>query len=153
MTVAELAGVGATRARIESVAIHDAVPDHLRVAVLLGAFAGLRIAEVCGLRVTDVDFIRGVVYPKQQFLNRGGPARLAPLKTEGSSQPIPIPRDLALLLSASVQKYPSDMMVTPGPGTNRCSVWVIEQAMRNVRGRVDGLPDTFTFCGTIWRRC
>jgi integrase len=126
-------------------AIHDAVPDHLRVAVLLGAFAGLRIAEVCGLEVTDVDFIRGVVHPKQQWTNRGGPARSVPLKTEGSSQPIPIPRDLALLLSASVQKYPSDMMVTAGPGTDRCSLWVIEQAMRKVRGKIDGLPDTFSF--------
>ena len=31
-------------------AIHDAVPDHMKVAVLLGAFAGLRVAEVaaCG---------------------------------------------------------------------------------------------------------
>jgi hypothetical protein len=85
--------------------------------VLLGAFAGLRIAEVCGLHVTDVAFIRGVVHPKQQWTNRGGPARLVPLKTEGSSQPIPIPHDLALLLSASVQKYPSDMMVTARPGT------------------------------------
>ena len=51
-------------------AIHDALPDHLQVAVLLGAFAGLRIAEVCGLRVTDVDFIRGVVHPKQQWPDR-----------------------------------------------------------------------------------
>jgi integrase len=119
-------------------AIHDAVPDHLRVVVLLGAFAGLRIAEVCGLRVADVDFIRGVVHPKRQWPDR-------PLKTEGSSQPIPIPRDLALLLSASVQKYPSDMMVTAGPGTDRCSVWTLEKAMRTVRGTIEGLPDTFTF--------
>jgi integrase len=126
-------------------AIHDAVPDHLRAAVLLGAFAGLRIAEVCGLRVTDVDFIRGVVHPKQQRLARGGPARFVPLKTEGSSRPIPIPRDLALLLSASVQRYSSDMMVTAGPGTDRCSVWTIEQAMRTVRGKIEGLPDTFSF--------
>ena len=76
-------------------AIHDEVPDHLRVAVLLGAFAELRIAEVCGLQTADVDFIRGVVHPKLQWTNRDGPARLVPLKTEGSSQPIPIPRDLA----------------------------------------------------------
>jgi integrase len=67
-------------------AIHDAVPDHLRVAGLLGAFAGLRVAEVAGLRVTDVDFIRGVVHPKQQWSDK-------PLKTDGSDQPIPIPRD------------------------------------------------------------
>jgi integrase len=37
------------------------------------------------------------------------------------------------------------MMVTAGPGTDRCSVWAIEQAMRNVRGKVEDLPDTFSF--------
>ncbi|HUB58126.1 MAG TPA: hypothetical protein VMB04_23535 [Mycobacterium sp.] len=56
-----------------------------------------------------MDFIRGVVHPKQQWPGK-------PLKTDGSDQPIPIPQDLALLLSASVQKYPSEMMVTNGPG-------------------------------------
>ena len=118
-------------------AIYDAVPDHFRAAILLGAFAGLRIAEVCGLRVTDVDFIRGVVHPKQQWLDQ-------PLKTEGSGQPIPIPRDLALLLSASLQKYPSEMMVTAGLGTDRCSPWVLEKAMRTVRSAIEGLPETFS---------
>ena len=51
-------------------ALHDAMPDHLRVAVLLGAFAGLRISEVCALRVDDVDFTRGVVHPKRQWPDR-----------------------------------------------------------------------------------
>ncbi|MEE6177554.1 tyrosine-type recombinase/integrase [Mycobacterium sp. 050134] len=68
-----------------------------------------------------------------------------PLKTEGSSQPIPIPQDLALLLSASVQKHPSEMMVTAGPGTDRCSIWVLEKAIRNARDKIEGLPDTFSF--------
>jgi integrase len=119
-------------------AIHDAVPDHLRVAGLLGAFAGLRVAEVAGLRVTDVDFIRGVVHPKQQWSDK-------PLKTDGSDQPIPIPRDLALLLSATVQTYPSEMMVTNGAGTDRCGPWIIERAIRDVRQDIDGLPDGFSF--------
>jgi integrase len=119
-------------------AIHDAVPDHLKVAVLLGAFAGLRVAEVAGLRVADVDFIRGVVHPKRQWPDK-------PLKTDGSDQPIPIPRDLALLLSASVQKYPSEMMVTNGHGTDQCGPWLIERAIRDVRDQIEGLPEGFSF--------
>jgi hypothetical protein len=107
-------------------ALHDAVPEHLKVAVLLGAFAG------------NVDFLRGVVHPKQQWPTK-------PLKTEGSEQPIPIPRDLALLLSAEVQKYPSEMMVTNGPGTDRCGPWIIERAIRDAREKIDGLPEAFTF--------
>ena len=46
--------------------LHDAVPEHLRVAVLLGAFAGLRVSEAVALRIEDVDFTRGVVFPKVQ---------------------------------------------------------------------------------------
>ena len=42
-------------------ALHDALPERLRAAVLLGAFAGLRDAEVCGLRVSDVHFMRGII--------------------------------------------------------------------------------------------
>ncbi len=41
----------------------------------MGAFAGLRLAEVCGLRVVDVDFMRGIVHPAVQY-----PAQ--PLKSE-----------------------------------------------------------------------
>lgn len=32
--------------------LHDAFPEHLRPAVLLGAFAGLRVAEASALRVS-----------------------------------------------------------------------------------------------------
>jgi integrase len=41
--------------------LHDAMPDNLKAAVLLGAFCGLRVAEVSGLRVAGVDFMRCVV--------------------------------------------------------------------------------------------
>jgi hypothetical protein len=49
--------------------LHDAMPEHLRAA--------------------DVDFIRGVVHPVQQWPNK-------PPKTDGSAAPIPISQDLAL---------------------------------------------------------
>ena len=117
-------------------ALYDAMPDHLEVAVLLGAFAGLRGAEVSGLRVSDVDFIRAVVHPNQQWPNK-------PLKTDCSAQPIPIPHDLALLLSASVRKYPSEMIVTNGPGTVQCGPWIIERAVRDAKKNID-LPEQFT---------
>jgi integrase len=118
-------------------AIHDAMPERFRVAVLLGAFAGLRIAEVGGLKVADVDFLRGIVHPKEQY---GG----KPLKTDGSDQPIPIPRELTLMLSASVEKYGTDFMVTNARG-NPCAPWDLERAMCIVRKRIDGLPEKFSF--------
>ncbi|MGV9481342.1 tyrosine-type recombinase/integrase [Gordonia aichiensis] len=121
-------------------ALHDAIDDHMRVAVLLGAFVGLRVSEAAGLRVEDVDFMRGVVLPVQQWDG-------AELKTQGSSQPIPIPADLALMLAESVRRYPSTtgMVVTNGLGTDHAGPWTIERAFRDARAKVDGLPDGFSF--------
>ncbi|TXA40737.1 site-specific integrase, partial [Mycobacterium tuberculosis variant bovis] len=65
--------------------------------------------------------------------------------TEGSSAPIPIPQDLALLLSGVGAKVPAEMMVTNGLGTDRCGPWIIERAIRDVRRGIDGLPEGFSF--------
>jgi integrase len=121
-------------------ALHDAMPQHLRAAILLGAFAGLRISEACGLRVEDVDFTRGVVYPRMQY---GG----APLKTDGSAAPIPVPRELTLLLSAAVARHPSDWMVPRSitGGDRSCSPNTVEEAVRRARAKVPGLPEKFCF--------
>jgi integrase len=118
-------------------ALHDAVTDHLRPAVLLGAFVGLRTAEVVGLRVGDVDFTRGVVRPVQQ---RAG----EPLKSETARTPLPIPRELALELSVAVAQWGGDFVVTDGTG-RQTSTWAIERAIRSARRRVAGLPEGFRF--------
>lgn len=119
-------------------ALHDEMPEHLQAAVLLGAFAGLRIGEACGLRVTDVDFTRGVVYPRVQYGD-------APLKTVGSEAPIPVPRELTLLLSAAVARHPSDWMVPRSikGGDKPCSPNTVEDAIRVARAKVPGLPEKF----------
>jgi hypothetical protein len=80
----------------------------------------------------------GLVHPKQQWPGK-------PLKTEGSAEPVRIPQDPALMLSASVQRYPSEMMVTNGEGTDRCGPWIIERAVRDAREQIDGLPEAFSF--------
>jgi len=113
-------------------ALHDAMPEHQRVAVLLGAFAGLRVSEAAALRVSDIDFIRGIVTPARQWPD-------APLKTKGSAAPIPIPSELALMLSASVAEFGGEMMVPNG------QPWLIERAVRDAREKVEGLPETFTY--------
>ena len=55
---------------------------------------------MCGLWIADVHFARGVVYPKVGFKSMTETA--APLKTKYSAAPVPVSRDLTLLLSASV---------------------------------------------------
>jgi integrase len=50
--------------------LHDALGERYRAGLLLAAFAGLRLGEVCGLRVADVDFMRGIVNPAVQYRPR-----------------------------------------------------------------------------------
>lgn len=120
-------------------ALHDAMPEHLRAAVLLGAFAGLRTAEACGLRVTDVDFLRGVIHPAVQY-----PAE--PLKTETSRTPIPIPRSLAEQLAAHVatRRWPGEHLLW-NEYDDQLAPWVVERAVQDARVKVDGLPAGFRF--------
>jgi integrase len=117
-------------------ALHDAMPGYLRAAILLGAFAGLRIAEACGLRAADVDFMRGVIHPAVQY-----PAE--ELKTEISKTSIPVPRSLALELAAHLQQHPGRTLLTSPRG--QLEPWRLERAFRTARGKVDGLPDGFRY--------
>jgi integrase len=118
-------------------ALHDTVAEQLRPAILLGAFVGLRTAEVVGLRVVDVNFMRGVVRPVQQGNGE-------PLKSETSRTPLPIPQELALKLSWAVSRWGGDHVVTDGTG-RQTSTWAIERAIRSARRKVAGLPEAFRF--------
>lgn len=86
----------------------------------------------------DVDFIRGIVYPHQQWPDKT-------LKTKGSEAPIPVPRELALLLAEFVQAYGGPMVVTSGPGAKPCGPWTIERAVRAARPGTSGLPEGFSY--------
>lgn len=118
-------------------ALYDAFPRHLKPAILLGAFVGLRTAEACGHRVEHTDFMRGIVHPTLQW-----PAE--PLKTETSKTPVPIPGELALQLSAAVAEWGGDWIVSDGIG-GQASPWSIDRAMRTARKKVTGLPAEFRF--------
>ena len=67
---------------------------------------GLRISELTGLRVTDVDFLRREVRITGQLDPRG---RRAPLKTGNSMRVIPLPARVAEVLSEHLRRFP------PGP--------------------------------------
>lgn len=101
-------------------ALHDAMPTHLRPAVLLGAFVGLRVAEACGLRTSDVDFARGIVTPAVQY-----PAE--PLKTETSRNPVPIPRELANMLALDAR--PGAWLLADPLGA-QVGPWQVQRAVR-----------------------
>lgn len=118
-------------------ALYDAMGERYRAAVLLAAFAGLRVAESCGLRVADVDFMRGVISPAVQYPDDE-------LKTEVSRTPIPIPATLAAELSAQVATYPAETLLTNTWG-QQLTPWTLERHVRSARAKVAALPDGFRY--------
>lgn len=127
--------------------LHDAIPEHLRSAILLGAFAGLRTAEVAGLRRADVDFMRGLIVPAQQH---GG----LPLKSGASATAIPIPRALTLRLSEAVARGGGEAVVSDEIG-RPISPWAITRAVQRARGMCRAFPtgSGSTTCGTTTPPC
>jgi len=116
-------------------ALHDAMPETMHAAILLGAFAGLRVAEIVALRTSDVDFMRGVITPAIQYPG-------AELKTETSRTPIPIPLDLALELNRVPAQWGSGTLVVGAYG-RPIAPYTLETAFRTARATVEGLPDGF----------
>lgn len=104
-------------------ALYEAYGD-LGAAVLLGAFAGLRIGEVCGLRTTDIDWQRGIITPAVQW-----PAE--PLKTKESKKSIPVPLELIDLLNRNVRPG-AEWVVTDELGA-QVGPWKLQRLQRSVR--------------------
>jgi integrase len=117
--------------------LHDAMPERLRAAILLGAFVGLRSAEACGLRVADVDFMRGVVHPAVQY-----PAM--PLKSETSRTAVPIPQELALVLSEHMARRPAETILSSDAG-GHLTLTALNRSFRQARAKVEGLPEGFRY--------
>lgn len=122
-------------------ALYDAVPTHMKPAVLVGAFMGARLAEAGGMLVGDLDLMRGVWTPAAQY-----PA--VPLKTECSRTAVSFPRSLALELAAHIE---STAGTRKGPWLlsnqwgDQLSPWSIQRAMRAARAKVKGLPEAFSY--------
>jgi integrase len=116
-------------------ALHDAMPDNMKPVVLLGAFAGLRVAEISALRVSDVDLMRGIIRPAIQYPSD-------PLKTDTSKTPIPIPRELALELNRVPAKWGSETFVVNAYG-RIAPPYAIDRVFAKARAEVEGLPAGF----------
>ena len=118
-------------------ALYDAMPPAAKPGILLGAFAGLRVAEAVALRVEDVDFMRGVITPAIQYPRE-------PLKSETSKTPVPIPRELAVELNRNPSILGSETIVAAEHG-KPMAPYTFETRFRDARGTIDGLPEGFRF--------
>jgi integrase len=64
--------------------LYELFPESMRVAVMLGAFVGLRLSEACGLRVEDID--SGPAAEDEDLEDTGSRPRLADHRVLGPDQ-------------------------------------------------------------------
>lgn len=118
-------------------ALYDAMDAWTRPGILLGAFAGLRVAEAVALRVKDIDFMRGVISPAIQYPDE-------PLKSDTSKTPIPIPRELAVMLNRNPSILGSETIIAAEHG-RAIAPYTFETRFREARETIKGLPKGFRF--------
>jgi integrase len=84
-----------------------------KAAVVMLAGSGLRIGELLGLRVSDVDFLRRTVRVERQRRQNG---TLGPPKTATSVRTVPLGKVVVDALAAHLAAYPSDEWLFTEPG-------------------------------------
>ncbi len=94
----------ATIAEVQALA--DAIPAHLRLAVLLAAWCQLRRGELLGLRRRDVNILKGTVTiaVTRTTTMAGATVQKAP-KTEAGRRTVAVPPNLLPILSGHIAKY------------------------------------------------
>lgn len=88
-------------------ALLGAVDDRYRLAVVLAAFAGLRLGEVFGLTLDRVDVVAGTVRVDRQLLTPAtGPVVLAPPKTPSSTRTVPVAPSVVAAVEEHARLFP-----------------------------------------------
>lgn len=85
-------------------ALAGGMPERTRAMVLTQAGLGLRIGELLGLRVQDVDFLRRSVRVESQL--EGGTRVRVDTKTPRSRRTVPLPTFVADALAAHIAAFP-----------------------------------------------
>ncbi len=108
-----------------------------RKAITLGALAGLRAGEICGLQVGDVDFLHRQIRVRRQVQFLNGVAQARPLKSATSERTIPVSQELLDLLAPLIpQGVDRDCYVLTGtlaPLTPRIAGWRWSTAMADAK--------------------
>jgi integrase len=76
----------------EVVTLADAIAPRYRPLVLVGAYGGLRIGELAGLRRNRVDLLRGTVTVAEIVVEVRGVLHIGPPKTRASRRTVGLPR-------------------------------------------------------------
>lgn len=111
----------------EVAALADAIDPSFRTLILLGAYGGLRIGEMLGLRAKRLDVLRGRVDVAEILVEVAGHLHYGPPKTRAGRRTVPLPRVATSALAEHLRQRPAgpDDLVfrAPDGGPVRLANW------------------------------
>jgi integrase len=127
----------------ELLRLADAIDGRYRALVFVGGYGGLRIGELAGLQVQDLDMLRGAVEVQRQVVEVAGKLTVGPLKTKASRRKVKLPRFVvdelvAHLAGRAGSAQPVDL-VFPAPGGGLLSRTMFRQRFWLPATRAAGL--------------
>ena len=108
-------------------ALTDTINERYRGLVMLGAFGGLRIGEMLGLRAKHLDLLHGRVNVAEILVEVSGQLYFGPPKTRAGRRAVPLPRVAIDALDDHLRRYPAaqgDLVFSaPEGGPVRLASW------------------------------
>ena len=125
-------------------ALADAMPDHLRVAVLLAAWCQLRRGELLGLRRRNVDLLHGSldIVQTRTVTMAGTMLEKAP-KSDAGARTVAIPSNVVPVLAQHLERFTApdpDAFVLVGEKGGPFRPQVLETAWQSARASI-GRPE------------
>jgi integrase len=93
---------------VEVAKLADAIDPRYRALVILGAYGGLRIGEMLGLRAGRVDLLRGQVDVAEILTEVSGTLHTGPPKTKAGRRRVPLPNIAVDALTTHLSRYPAE---------------------------------------------
>jgi len=125
-------------------ALADAMPDHLRAAVLLAAWCQLRRGELLGLRRRDVDLLHGSLAVVQtRTVTMGGEMFEKAPKSDAGARTVAIPANVLPVLTDHLERFTAtgpDAPVFVGEKGGPLRPQVLETAWKRARASI-GRPE------------
>jgi integrase len=132
----------ATVAEVDALA--DAMPERLRLIVLLATWCQLRRGEILGLRRCDIDLLHGVLRIEQsRTFSRDGSSIIKAPKSAAGKRTLSIPRHVIQEIDDHLRKFAlggtNDLIFT-NEARSELSAATLQRAWNNAR-QVVGRPD------------
>lgn len=101
----------------------DAAPPFFEAFVAVAAFAGLRLGEIAGLQLRDVDFLRRTIEVRRQVQGATVANRSVVPPKFGSERVVYVPEELTTILARHIEKHGTST-VEDVPGADDNDAWL-----------------------------